>query len=210
MQALLPCWPAVGRGRVEVGRRGMDKAEPWEFRGMILVVFCLEEDQWRNSARHGVYSDRFSPPIPGWAVKNEIWHWYCFHAGYRCSHGGRKWLAVALNALTFVSELVSEAGRPARPRVVRVGDFPVVEVSRRVSLVQVGTWSRRSVRGFGSFRLRGRSLWRGFLRSLSFLIVDCGYPLFRYPTLIIFKTVHFNYIPLWLHTSFSVVFFLCT
>jgi hypothetical protein len=30
---------------------------------------------------------------------------------------------VALNALTFVSELVSEVGRPARPRVVRVRDF---------------------------------------------------------------------------------------
>jgi hypothetical protein len=55
-----------------VGRQGMDKAEPREFRGTILVVFCLERDQWQNSARHGVYSDRFSPPIPGWAVKSEI------------------------------------------------------------------------------------------------------------------------------------------
>jgi hypothetical protein len=54
--------------------------------------------------------------------------------------------------------LVGEAGRPARPRVVRVGDFPVVEASRRASLVRVGTWSRRSVRGFGSLYLRGRSL----------------------------------------------------
>jgi hypothetical protein len=53
---------------------------------------------------------------------------------------------VALNALTFVSELVSEVGRPARPRVVRVGDFSAVEASRRASLVRVGTWSRRSVR----------------------------------------------------------------
>jgi hypothetical protein len=38
------------------------------------------------------------------------------------------------------------------------------------------------VRGFGSFYLRGQSLWRGFLRGLSFLIVDYGYPLFRHPT----------------------------
>jgi hypothetical protein len=77
---------------------------------------------------------------------------------------------------------VGEAGRPARPRVVRVGDFPVVEASRRASLVRVGTRSRRSVRGFGSFFLRGRSLWRGFLRGLSFSVVECGYPLFRYST----------------------------
>jgi hypothetical protein len=35
--------------------------------------------------------------------------------------------------------------------------------------------------GFGSFCLRGWSLWRGFLRGFSFLIVECGYPLFRYP-----------------------------
>jgi hypothetical protein len=41
---------------------------------------------------------------------------------------------------------MSEAGRPARPRVVRVGDFPVVKASRRASLVRVGTWSRHSVR----------------------------------------------------------------
>jgi hypothetical protein len=50
----------------------MDKAESQEFRGTILVVFSLEGDQWRNSARYGAYSDRFSPPIPGWAVKSEI------------------------------------------------------------------------------------------------------------------------------------------
>jgi hypothetical protein len=68
---------------------------------------------------------------------------------------------------------VGEAGRPARPRVVRVGDFPVVEASRRASLVRVGTWSRRSVRGFGSFYLRGQ---HGFLRGLSFLVVECGSP----------------------------------
>jgi hypothetical protein len=76
MQALLSCltggWSRPGRERVEVGRRGIDKAEPRKFRGTTLVVFCLEGDQWWNSARHGVYSDRFSPPIPGWAVKREI------------------------------------------------------------------------------------------------------------------------------------------
>jgi hypothetical protein len=37
------------------------------------------------------------------------------------------------------------------------------------------------MRGFGSFYLRGLSLWRGFLRGLSFLVVECGYPLIRYP-----------------------------
>jgi hypothetical protein len=79
----------------------------------------------------------------------------CFHAGYRCSHGDRKWLAVALNALIFVSELVSEVGRSAQPWVMRVGDFSVVETSRRASLVRVGTWSRRSVRGFGLLYPRG-------------------------------------------------------
>jgi hypothetical protein len=75
----------------------MDKAESREFRGMTLVVFSLKGDQWQNSARYGVHSDRFSPPILGWVVKSEIWHWYCFHAGCCCSHEGRKWLAVALN-----------------------------------------------------------------------------------------------------------------
>jgi hypothetical protein len=50
----------------------MDKAESREFRGMILVIFSLEGDQWWNSARYGAYSDRFSPPIPEWAVKSEI------------------------------------------------------------------------------------------------------------------------------------------
>jgi hypothetical protein len=50
----------------------MDKAESWEFQGTILIVFSLEGDQWWNSARYGAYSDRFSPPILGWAVKSEI------------------------------------------------------------------------------------------------------------------------------------------
>jgi hypothetical protein len=77
---------------------------------------------------------------------------------------------------------VGEAGRPAQPKVVRVRDLLVVEASRGASLVRVETWSRRSVHGFGSLYLRGRSLWRGFLRGLSFLVVECGYPLFRYPT----------------------------
>jgi hypothetical protein len=69
------------------------------------------------------------------AVKSEILYWYCLHAGYCCSHSGRKWLVVTLNSLTFVSELVSEVGRLAQPRVVRVEDFLVVEASCRVSLV---------------------------------------------------------------------------
>jgi hypothetical protein len=50
----------------------MDKAESLELRGTILIVFILEGDQWQNSAQYGVYSDRFSPPIPGRAVKSEI------------------------------------------------------------------------------------------------------------------------------------------
>jgi hypothetical protein len=37
----------------------------------------------------------------------------------------------ALNALTFVLELVNEVGRPARPWVVRARDFSVVEASYR-------------------------------------------------------------------------------
>jgi hypothetical protein len=65
-------WSRSGRGRVEVGRRGLDKAKPREFWGTTLVVFCLEGDQWWNSARHGMYSDRFSSPILGWAVKSGI------------------------------------------------------------------------------------------------------------------------------------------
>jgi hypothetical protein len=63
----------LGRGRVEAGSRTgrgrVDKAESPGSWGTVLVVSSLEGDQWRNSARYGVYSDRFSPPIPGWAVK---------------------------------------------------------------------------------------------------------------------------------------------
>jgi hypothetical protein len=58
----------------------------------------------------------------------------------------------------------------------------MVEASHRASLVRVRTWSRRLVRGFGSLYLRRRSLWCGFLRGLSSLVVECGYPLFRYLT----------------------------
>jgi hypothetical protein len=47
----------------------MDKAESPESRGTVLVVFTLEGDQWRNSVQYGACSDRFSPPIPGGAVK---------------------------------------------------------------------------------------------------------------------------------------------
>jgi hypothetical protein len=198
--ACKPCflvWLAVGRGRVEVGQRWMDKAESREFRGTILVVFSLEGDHWWNSVRHGTYGDRFLPPILGWAVKSEIWHRYCFHAGHRCSYGGRKWLAIALNALTFVSELVSEVGRPARPRVVRVGDFSMVEAFRRASLVWVETWSRRFVRHFGSFHLCGQSSWSGFFRGLFCLIVDCGYPLFWYPTLSLWTSLLWFVFDLW-------------
>jgi hypothetical protein len=64
----------------------------------------------------------------------------------------------ALNALTFVSELVNEVGRPARPWVVRVVDFSVVETSRRASLVRVGTWSRCPVKRASYESERGRGV----------------------------------------------------
>jgi hypothetical protein len=41
----------------------------------------------------------------------------------------------ALNALTFILELVNKVVRVAQPWVVRVEDFSVVEVARRASLV---------------------------------------------------------------------------
>jgi hypothetical protein len=99
----------------------------------------------------------------------------------------------ALNALTFVSELVSEVGRPTRSRVVRVRDFSVVEASCRESLVRVRMWSRRPVERASceSERSRGISftvsacpifVGRAFGMVLFFLIVDCRYPLFWYPT----------------------------
>jgi hypothetical protein len=65
---------------------------------------------------------------------------------------------VALNALTFVSELVSEVDQPARPRVVRVRDFSVVEVFCRASLVQVRTWSRHPVERVSCESERGRGI----------------------------------------------------
>jgi hypothetical protein len=105
----------------------------------------------------------------------------------------------ALNALTFVPEFVNEVGRPARPWVVRVRDFSVVEASRRAILVRVRMWSRRPIerasyeseygRGVPSSEPRtSRNMVEAF-RSLSrlvplvlfSLIVDCGCPLFLVP-----------------------------
>jgi hypothetical protein len=54
---------------------------------------------------------------------------------------------VALNAPTFVSELVNEVGRAVRPGAMRVRDFPIVEMPCRVCLVRVETRSRRPVEG---------------------------------------------------------------
>jgi hypothetical protein len=51
------------------GRGWVDKAESSGSWGTVLVVSSLKGDQWRNSARYGAYSDRFSSPISGWAVK---------------------------------------------------------------------------------------------------------------------------------------------
>jgi hypothetical protein len=68
-------------------------------------------------------------------------------------------LVVALNTLTFVSELINKVGRVARPWVVRVGDFSVVEASCQASLVRVEMWSRRPVErtSYESERSRGVS-----------------------------------------------------
>jgi hypothetical protein len=67
-------------------------------------------------------------------------------------------LVVTLNALTFVSDLVNKVGRVARPRVVRVRDFSVVEASCRASLVRVGMWSRRPVERASYESERGRGV----------------------------------------------------
>jgi hypothetical protein len=103
---------------------------------------------------------------------------------------------VPLNALTFVSELVNKMGRAVRPGVVRVGDFPIVELPRRESLVRVGTRSRRPVEGTSYELERSRGVPSSEPRTsrnavevsrplfwlvlfagsvLFFLIVDCGY-----------------------------------
>jgi hypothetical protein len=47
--------------------------------------------------------------------------------------------------LLLSQSLVNKAGRAARPGVVRVGDFLIVEVPCRASLVRVRTRSRRPV-----------------------------------------------------------------
>jgi hypothetical protein len=86
-------------------------------------------------------------------------------------------------------------GRAVRPWVVRVGDFSIVEMPCRASLVRVGTRSRRPIEGasYESERSRGvpsseprtsRNIVEVFSSAilvfassvLFFLIVDCGYP----------------------------------
>jgi hypothetical protein len=182
----LPGWPAVGRGRVEVDRRWTNKAESPGSRGTVLIVFFLEGDQWQNSAWYGAYSDKFSPPIPGWVVKSEIWHRYCSHDGCCCSHKGRKWLVVTLNALTFVSELVDKVGRVAQLDPESC-ESEIFRWSRR--LVERASYESERGRGAPSIVPRtsqnvvevshsyfgsSRFLWAAVL---FFLIVDCGYPL---------------------------------
>jgi hypothetical protein len=58
--------------RSRLGRGQVDKAESPRSWGTVLVVSSLEGDRWQNSARYGAYSDMFSPPISGWAVKSKI------------------------------------------------------------------------------------------------------------------------------------------
>jgi hypothetical protein len=65
-------WSRPGPGWVEVGRRGMDKAEPREFRGTILVVFCLERISGRTVHDMACIVTGFHRVIPGWAVKSGI------------------------------------------------------------------------------------------------------------------------------------------
>jgi hypothetical protein len=92
---------------------------------------------------------------------------------------------------------VNKAGRAGRPGVVRVGDFPIVEVPCRASLVRVKTRSRCPVECASYESERGRGVpssephtsrnavevfrplfWIvSFAGSvLFFLIVGCGYP----------------------------------
>jgi hypothetical protein len=59
-------------GRSRLGRGRVHKAESLRSWGTVLVVSSLEGDRWQNSAWYGAYNDRFSPPIPGWAVKSKI------------------------------------------------------------------------------------------------------------------------------------------
>jgi hypothetical protein len=133
--ACRPCF-FVDRRLIEAGSRWVDgewiRPNPGNFRvrhsswspsrGSVAEQCTTWRVQWQVFTAHpGMGSKKWDLTL----VLLPCWR--------RCSHGGRKWLAVALNALTFVWELVGEAGRPARPRVVRVGDFPMVEASRRAS-----------------------------------------------------------------------------
>jgi hypothetical protein len=59
-------------GKSRLGRGRADKAESPRSWGTVLVVSSLEGDRWQNSAWHGAYSDRFSPPIPGWVAQSKI------------------------------------------------------------------------------------------------------------------------------------------
>jgi hypothetical protein len=103
--------------------------------------------------------------------------WQC------CSHIGRKWLAFALNALTFVCRQVGEEvpagltqGRPDRPMVVQVRDF-----SKGRGASSSGPHvSRNAVEGALSLHICGfsRVLWCEILGGF-------GYPWFRYPTTVL-------------------------
>jgi hypothetical protein len=77
---------------------------------------------------------------------------------------------------------VSEAGRSARPRVIRVGDFPCgqgVPSSKPRA-------SRNVVEAFRAWFWLVLPSWAEplawFSQGFVFFVIECGYPLFRYPT----------------------------
>jgi hypothetical protein len=123
----------------------MDKVGPQKSQDTMVVVLYLE----------GV---SMVEQYPVWRVQ---WQVFTVHPGmgskkrdltpvllpcWRCySHVGRKWLAVALNALTFVCKQVGEEGSTGSTQSIippRATTPPAWKQYRRAGLVQVGAQSR--------------------------------------------------------------------